>query len=258
MHHLDVELRALLEPLRLEQPAGMLQLGQPLLQLDLDAPDRLIERRLRRHIVRVRVELDEGELHGLGAGQRIELDDAVDLVAEQLHAPGPVLHMRRPDVDGVAANAEGATAEGGVVALVVQRHEVGDELALGDLLLRLHGHGHGRVGLDRADAVDAGDGGHHHHVVALEQRPCRRMAHAVDLLVHRGFLLDVGVGARHIGFGLVVVVVGDEILDRVVGEEALELAVELGGERLVGREDQRRALGAVRSPAPWCRSCPSR
>ena len=56
------------------------------------------------------------------------------------------------------------------------------------------------------------------------------------------FLLDVGVGARDVGLGLVVVVVGDEILDRVLREERLELAVELGGERLVGGEDQRRAL----------------
>ena len=60
------------------------------------------------------------------------------------------------------------------------------------------------------------------------------------------FFLDVGVGARDVGLGLVVVVVGDEVLDRVVGEEALELAVELGGERLVGREDERGALGARR------------
>ncbi len=68
------------------------------------------------------------------------------------------------------------------------------------------------------------------------------MAHAVDLLVDRGFLLDIGVGARDVGLGLVIVVVGDEILDRVVGKEALELAVELRGQRLVGRENQRRAL----------------
>ena len=59
------------------------------------------------------------------------------------------------------------------------------------------------------------------------------------------FLLDVGVGARDVGLGLVVVVVGDEVLDRVVGEEALELAVELGGQRLVGGEDQGRALGRL-------------
>ena len=76
-----------------------------------------------------------------------------------------------------------------------------------------------------------------------------RMRSICSLIEH--FLLDVGVGARHVGLGLVVVVVGDEVLDRVVGEEALELAVELGGQRLVGREDQRRALGAPRSPSPW-------
>ena len=106
--------------------------------------------------------------------------------------------------------------------------------------------GHRRVGLDRADAVDAGHRGDDDDVVALEQRPGGRVAHPVDLLVDLGFLLDVGVRPRHVGLGLVVVVVGDEVLDRVVGEEALELAVELGGERLVGREDDRRALGLPR------------
>ena len=101
---------------------------------------------------------------------------------------------------------------------------------------------HRRIGLDRADAVDARHRGDDDDVVALQQRARRRVAHAVDLLVDRGILLDVGVGARDIGFRLVVVVIANEILDRVVGEEALELAVELGGERLVRREHQRRAL----------------
>ncbi len=71
------------------------------------------------------------------------------------------------------------------------------------------------------------------------------MAHPVDLLVDGGFLLDIGVGARDVGLRLVVVVVGDEILDRVVREEGLELAIELGGQRLVGGEDERRALGRL-------------
>ena len=59
------------------------------------------------------------------------------------------------------------------------------------------------------------------------------------------FLLDIGVGARDIGLGLVVVVIRHEIFDGVVREEAPELAIELGRERLVGGEDQGRALGRL-------------
>ena len=44
---------------------------------------------------------------------------------------------------------------------------------------------------------------------------------------------------------MVVIVVGDEILDRIVREEAFELGIELGGERLVVGEDQRGALGGL-------------
>ena len=66
-----------------------------------------------------------------------------------------------------------------------------------------------------------------------------REAQAVDLVVDGGFLLDVGVGLRDVGLGLVVVVVGDEVLDRVLREEGLELLVELGGQRLVVGQHQR-------------------
>src|SRR5215210_3940400 len=46
----------------------------------------------------------------------------------------------------------------------------------------------------------------------------------VDLVVDRRVLLDVGVGGGEVGLGLVVVVVGDEVLDPVLGKELTELA----------------------------------
>ena len=69
-----------------------------------------------------------------------------------------------------------------------------------------------------------------------------REPHAVDLVVDRRFLVDVGVRLRDVGLGLVVVVVGDEVLDRVLREEGLELLVELGGQGLVVGQDQRRPV----------------
>ncbi len=120
--------------------------------------------------------------------------------------------------------------------------QIGDHAALLDLLALLDRESHRRIGLDRADPVDARNRGDDDDVVALEQRPRRRVAHAVDLLVDRGILLDIGVGARDVGFRLVVIVIRDEIFHRVVGEEALELAVELRRQGLVRRQDDRRPL----------------
>jgi hypothetical protein len=72
----------------------------------------------------------------------------------------------------------------------------------------------------RAEAVDAGDAGHDDHVAPGEERAGRRVAQAVDLVVDRGVLLDVGVRCRDVGLGLVVVVVADEVLDGVVGKSS--------------------------------------
>jgi hypothetical protein len=57
-----------------------------------------------------------------------------------------------------------------------------------------------------------------------------------------GIFLDEGVGARDIRFWLVVVVVRDEVFDRVLRKVVFELGVELGGQRLVMGEHDRRSI----------------
>ena len=71
------------------------------------------------------------------------------------------------------------------------------------------------------------------------------MAHAVDLLVNIAFFFDIGVGARHIGFRLVIIVIRNEILDRIFWKEGFELAIKLRRERFVGGKNKRWTLGAV-------------
>jgi hypothetical protein len=61
-------------------------------------------------------------------------------------------------------------------------------------------------------------------------------------------LLDVGVGVRDVRLGLIVIEVRDEILDRVLREEIAEFGAELGRERLVVAQDQRRLLDELDDP----------
>ena len=65
------------------------------------------------------------------------------------------------------------------------------------------------------------DQGDHDHVVALQGRPRRRVAHPVDLLVQRCCPSRCRCRCGDVGLGLVVVVVGDEVLDRVLGKNDL-------------------------------------
>ncbi len=220
----------------------IVELVEPQLQFALDRLDRLHQRRARRHIVRVGVDLDEFEIVLLVAGERIELLYIFYGVAEQIHAPGAVLIVRREDVDDVAAHAKGAAGKIGLRALVLQCDEVGDQLPLVDALALLQRKGHRGVGLDGTDTVDAGDRGDDDDVVALQQRARRRVAHAVDLLVDGGvFRCRCRCAGRRLQAGSSRNTT-DEILHRVVGEEVLELAIELGGQRLVRRQDDGGAL----------------
>ena len=75
------------------------------------------------------------------------------------------------------------------------------------------------------------------------------MAQSLDLVIDRGVLFDEGVRLGDVGLGLVVVVVGDEVLDGVARQQLAELGRELGGERLVRLEHERGALQLFDQPS---------
>jgi len=96
-----------------------------------------------------------------------------------------------------------------------------------------------------ADAVDARHRGDDDHVATLEQGVGGAEAQAVDFVVDRGFLGDVGVAGRDVGFGLIVVVVADEVTDGILREESTELLVKLGGQGFIVGDDQGGPAGLV-------------
>ncbi len=92
----------------LDQASLLVELFKPPFQFLLDALDRLIEGGPRRHVMAVGVDLHEFQIGILRAGERIELLDFLDLVAEQGDAPRAILQMRREEIDHIAPHTEAA------------------------------------------------------------------------------------------------------------------------------------------------------
>src|SRR6478672_6704437 len=87
------------------------------------------------------------------AGEGIERDNLVDLVAEQLDTKRGIL-VRQIDLDDVAANAEDAAVEIVVVPLVLDLHQLTQNLLALDPLAALERQHHSVIGLGRAETVN--------------------------------------------------------------------------------------------------------
>jgi hypothetical protein len=225
------------QALGLQQLPLRLQLGQPPGQLGFDGGDRLQHLLPLGDVVAGREDERLPELFQHLAGDRVHPQDPLDLVAEELD-PEDRLLVGGQHLQGVAPHPELAPGEGHLVALVLDV----DQPALGRLHRVLHPLDEADqlalVLLGRAQPVDAGHRGDDDRVPVVQQRRGGGVAEPVDLVVDRGVLLDVGVGLGEVRLGLVVVVVADEVLDPVLGEELAELVGELGPQRLVGGDHQ--------------------
>ena len=93
------------------------------------------------------------------------------------------------------------------------------------------------------NAIEARHARYHDHIASPAEQ-CRRGAQSqlLDLLVDREILLDIGVRRGQIGLGLIVVVVGNEVLDGIVRKEVLELAIELSCKRFVVAQHECRTV----------------
>ncbi len=213
----------------------------------LDLADGPLHPLVARHVVGRRKDDQVVDVGQLLAGERVDRDDPLDLVAEQLDLHH-VLLVGGMDLDGVAPDPKLAPHQVQVVALVLHVDQPAQHRPLVLLLADLQVQDPVRVLLGRPQPVDAGDRGDHDDIPAGQQGGGRRVAQPVDLVVDRAVLLDVGVARGEVGLGLVVVVVGDEVLHPVLGEELPELVGQLGGQRLVGGDDQGRALDLLDRP----------
>src|SRR5436309_14697776 len=119
------------------------------------------------------------------------------------------------DLDDVPAHAEGPAPEIVIVALVKDIHQTGDDLVARNLLTLYQHEQHAVVGLGRPETVNAAYAGHDDAVAPLEKRPRRREPQLIQLVVDGGFFFDADVARWNVRFRLVIIVVADEVFDRV-------------------------------------------
>ena len=237
-HHFQVEGCPLLDPLGFQKTPFLLKVLDLAMQFILDLVHDLVYAFPRGHIQVGRE--DGGVLQGGDAMARFRLDlfDLLDLVAEEGH-PITVLDIGQIDRYRIALHAEGGAPEIGFRARVQALHQLVEKVVARYYLPLFDANDAAFVVLRITHAVDARHRSHDDDVApAAEQRRGGAQAQLVDLLVDGKVLFDVSVGHRDVGFRLVVVVIRHEILDRIIGKEILELAVQLRGQRLVVRQHQ--------------------
>ena len=243
VEHLQIEAGALFDSLRFDQTVLLVEKFDALVQLALDRVDSAQHRGARRHVMRRR---KNGEARQLGLqmpGQRIKQLQVFDLVVEKRNSYRVLRVLGRKDVDDVAANAESPAMEVKLVAFVLHFGKTLDDLALPHSIADAHGENHLVILIAIADPVDAGNRCNDHAIASFEQALGRRKPHLFDVLIDRRILLDEQIARRNVGFGLVVIVVGNEVLNRSVRKKLAKLGIELRRQRFVRCQHQRRTSG---------------
>ena len=152
--------------------------------------------------------------------------------------------LGREDINRVAAHAKFAACEFQIIALVLHPHQLGDGFTLRDFVARAQDKTHFHITLGRADAVNRTDRGHDDGVAPLQHAFGGRQAHLLNLLVDRRVFFNEQIALRHIGLGLVVVVIADEILDGVIRKKFAKLAIKLRRQGFIGRKNDGRPARA--------------
>ena len=84
---------------------------------------------------------------------------------------------------------------------------------------------HLEIRLRITQSVDRRYRRHDNRIFTLQQRLGGGQSHLFNVVVNRRVFFYVGIRRRHVGLGLVIVVVGNEVLNGVMWEEFTELTV---------------------------------
>ena len=240
--HLHVIRHPLLQPLGLQHLPPLLEplhlRPQIILNL-MNGPQRVL---LRRHEQVGRINLILIHPPHADSAHRVHLLNPVHLVTPEVH-PQQRIGVSQPDIHRIPLHTETSPRQFQVVAHVQavhqppQEHIPAERLAtpyFDDIVIKIRRIPH---------AVYARHRRHYHHILPpRQQRRNGRQAQFVYLIVDRQILFYIRVRRRQVSFRLVIIVIRHIILDCILREKALELAIQLGSQRLVMAQNQCRLI----------------
>ncbi len=165
LHHLQVVLGALADAVGLENPPLRFDVAHLGIEFGAQLDDGALDRRCRGDVLGGGEDRDRVESRQRLAGERIEVRDRFDLVAEERDPPGG-LGVGGLQLEHVAAHAEPSAAEHGVVAHVLDVDQLAQHLVAIVLLTGGERDDALAVLLGRPEPVDARDRRDDHDVAA--------------------------------------------------------------------------------------------
>ena len=168
--------------------------------------------------------------------------DTVYLISEELHSYGSVGGICRKYLHHISPDTKLVSHKIYIVSLILDTHKVSDKSVTGFLHTTADRHHHGLILLRVTKGVDTRNAGNDNNVTAFSDSGGSGMSELIYLVINGAVLFDINVLARHIGFRLIIVIVGHEIFHGIVRKKLLELRAKLSGKYLIMGKHKRRAV----------------
>ena len=246
-HHLEVVCGTHAKPLSLQQLVPFFEPLEPFCQFQFDRGRRRLNALVGGDVMGGGVDDHLPQFAYHLARHRVHLQHSFYFVTEILDSHQGLL-VRREHLEGVSLDPEFPPGEVHLVSLVLDVHQLPNGIGQRELDSLDQAQQLPLVLLRATESVDGRHRGHDDHIASGEQRRGGRVSKAVDLVVDARVLLYVGVALGEVRLGLVVVVIRDEVLDSIVGEELPELVGELRSQGLVGGQHQSGTLNGLDEP----------
>ena len=223
LHHFQVVVGPLFQPLGFQELSLVPKLLQPAVQFLFNGTDGFFQLVRTGDIVGRRENTDMVPLRHCFSGKHIEFRERIHFVPKHFNPNSHIIFRSRKYINRISPHPESVSGEIHIIPHVLHIHQFFNNLVPIDFLSRTEGQAHGTVVFRIPQTIDAGHRGYDDDILPFKEGHGGRMTQPVDFFIPGGILFYIGIRLGYIGFGLVVIVVADEIVHRVVRKEILEL-----------------------------------